>query len=150
MSVFKDNGDPLEREARELKRRLEKLRAEMRRVEAGPPPPKSRVPSRRSLAEFPKIDPLPRSTPQVANTPLVNDQGVAKFDLPGAIRRLGAVFTGATGYNKHMVRMLASGSIDGLPVLRREKKRALYRFLLLSALFLIILWGIGFTYFRER
>lgn len=152
MQFFKRNPDALDRHEQELRRQLERVQAELRRASTQPlrEAVATRPPPRATRPEFPPAPTPPAQRPRAVRTKLVNEQGVRKFDLPGYLRRLASVFSGAEAYNRHMVRMLAAGSIDGLPVLRREKKRALYRFLLLFALFLLVLWGLAFTYLRDR
>jgi hypothetical protein len=152
MARFGKSNDPLKERERELRRQLDQLEADLRRLaspegRAQPTEPKGpvRMPS-------PPIAPpaAPRVRVEGNARAYFNEQGLRKFDLIGGLRRLGRFLSGPTGYNRQMIRMLAAGSIDGLPVLRRERKKALIRFLFLFSLLLAILWGIGFSYFRDR
>ena len=152
MARFGKSNDPLQERERELRRQLDQLEADLRRLaspERQAQPSAARSPARISPAPVP---PPPASRARGEGNPrsYFNDQGLRKFDLIGGLRRMGRFLSGPTGYNRQMVRMLAAGSIDGLPVLRRERKKALIRFLFLFSLLLAILWGIGFSYFRDR
>ncbi len=143
--------DPLQQRERELRRQLEQLEADLKRL-ADPAtdytpvkePPKARTPPKAPAVTVPG----PRSEP--GHREYFNEQGIRKFDLLGSFRQIGRLLSGPTGYNRQMVRMLAAGSIDGLPVLRRERKKALVRFLFLFSVLLAILWGVGYSYFRDR
>lgn len=146
------SNDPLRKRERELRRQLEQLESDLRRLASHPETdfeetvqsqPNPTRTSHRSAAPPPSLS-------STVHRGHFNEQGQRKFDLLSGLRRLGALISGPTSYNRQMIRMLAAGSIDGLPVLRRERKKALLRFLLLFGLLLAILWGIGFSYFRDR
>ena len=145
------SNDPLQQRERELRRQLEQLEADLKRL-ADPAtdfspvkePARARTPTKASTA----VVPGPRA--EAGHREYFNEQGIRKFDLLGSIRQVGRMLSGPTGYNRQMVRMLAAGSIDGLPVLRRERKKALVRFLFLFSVLLAILWGVGYSYFRDR
>jgi hypothetical protein len=49
-----------------------------------------------------------------------------------------------------MAKMLAAGSIQGLRTLRYERRVARNRFIALSIILLLILWGLAYTYLRNR
>ena len=150
MARLGKSNDPLQQREKELRRQLEQLETELKRL-ANP------TTDLTSLPEPPKVRPSAKAPSPAVPGPAgdrgrsyFNEQGLRKFDLLGGIRQIGRMFSGPTGYNRQMVRMLAAGSIDGLPVLRRERKKALVRFLFLFSLLLAILWGIGYSYFRDR
>lgn len=154
MARLGKSNDPLQQREKALRRQLEQLEAELKRL-ANPSTDLS------SIQEPPKARPQAKTPSPVVPGPsghpsghqgrgYFNEQGLRKFDLLGGIRQIGRLLSGPTGYNRQMVRMLAAGSIDGLPVLRRERKKALVRFLFLFSLLLAILWGIGYSYFRDR
>jgi hypothetical protein len=151
MPLFQKISDPLSQRERELRRELHRVEAELRKLAANPhaTPPTVRepAPARRVIPERP--EPL-LARSRTVDSPQFNSQGVKKFDLIGAVRRLGKYLSGPSAYNKQMARMLAAGSIDGLPILRRERKRARLRFLFLFCLFLAILWGTFYSQIRQR
>ncbi|MBI3880438.1 MAG: hypothetical protein HY301_10300 [Verrucomicrobia bacterium] len=79
-----------------------------------------------------------------------NEQGVRKFDLAGALRRAQGIFRGADTSNPKLVSYLAAGSIQGLKPLRYERRVARNRFILLSVVFFLLLWGILAVILRSR
>lgn len=158
MPFFSKPSDPLLEQEKALRRRLEELEADLRKLatqpsveEREPQPARSRVRTPPVPLTVPRTQILARpSAPDQGTVGRFNEQGIRKFDLVEQLRRLGRLLSGPNVYNRQMIRMLAAGSIDGLPVLRRERKKALLRFLFLFTLLLSILWGIGYTYFRDR
>lgn len=152
MARFGKSNDPFEERERELRRQRDRLEADLRRL-ASPDARAHTAESKGSVRRpVPPVAPLvaPRARGEGSVGSYFNEQGIRKFDLIGCLQRIGRFLSGPTGYNRQMIRMLAAGSIDGLPVLRRERKKALVRFLFLFSLLLAILWGIGFSYFRDR
>lgn len=146
MPLFKPKANhPAERQARELRRELERLRAEIRRVgsptSTGPTRPAVRSPGPNHSSRRPQ---------RQAQSGPVNESGLPKIDLAGSLRRWISKISGSPDDNRQMVRMLAAGSIEGLPILRREKRRAFYSLLLLSMLLLLVLWGIAVTTYRSQ
>jgi len=79
-----------------------------------------------------------------------NEFGVAKFDLMAVVRRWLGQFRGPTSNNPRMAKMLAAGSIQGLRTLRYERRVARNRFIALFVILLLILWGLAYTYLRNR
>ncbi len=143
--------DPLQQREQELRRQLEQLEADLKRL-ADPASDFTPVkePARVRTPTKPPAVAVPSPRVEAGQREYFNEQGIRKFDLLGSFRQIGRLLSGPTGYNRQMVRMLAAGSIDGLPVLRRERKKALVRFLFLFSVLLAILWGVGYSYFRDR
>ena len=80
----------------------------------------------------------------------LDKRGVRKFDLLAFIHNLGENLTGPAGNNPAMAKMLAAGGIHGLRPLRKERRVARNRFLFLFFTLLLILWGVAYTYIRQR
>jgi hypothetical protein len=79
-----------------------------------------------------------------------NDLGVRKYDLPGAWRRMIGYFRGPATHNPKLVSYLAAGSIRGLRPLRYEKRVARNRFVLMSFLFVLILYFATAVFWGHR
>src|SRR5271169_6728370 len=75
-----------------------------------------------------------------------NELGVRKYDLPALINRLRRQFSRPESGNPRLVTYLAAGGVRGLRPLRYEKRVARNRFIVLVAIFLVILLGILYTF----
>ena len=89
----------------------------------------------------------PHSTPVTGH---FNERGLRKFDLLGFWTALKNHLSGPGGNNPGMVKMLAAGGIHGLRPLRRERRVARNRFIFLFLALLAILWGLAYSYLRQR
>ena len=78
------------------------------------------------------------------------DLGTAKSDLPSVWRRFKNNFRGPATSNPKLVSYLAAGSIQGLRPLRYEKRVARNRFIVLSGILILILWGMVAIFLRHR
>lgn len=115
-------------------------------VTATPPPPASREPIFEDLENRDLKSPAPQ-----VNTPeLYNEHGVRKFDMTAAVARLKQWFSGPTTANPRLVNYLAAGGIQGLQPLRREKRVARNRLILLAIAFCLILIGLIYMFARTR
>ena len=79
-----------------------------------------------------------------------NQLGVKKYDLLGFWRRLKNNFRSRPAANAKLVSYLAAGSIQGLRPLRYEKRVARNRFVVLTVVLLLVLWGIIAMFWRHR
>ena len=79
-----------------------------------------------------------------------NELGVRKFDLPALWRRVRGSFHGPTTSNPKLVSYLAAGGIQGLSPLRREKRVARNRFIVLVAFLFLVLLGTLIVFVRNR
>jgi hypothetical protein len=170
MPLFRKKVDPISQRARELNAEIAALEAQIKQVHgkiehskahprvrstavphgptvsAGPSPPPSKEPVFEQLT-YQKS----KEQPEIESTAdRYNDLGVRKYDLAGAIRRLQNHFRGNATANPKLVSYLAAGSIKGLRPLRYEKRIARNRFIFLSILFVLILWGILSAVFTQR
>jgi hypothetical protein len=154
MSWFsrKKPADPLSARERELAAEMERLRREVGRLSREDPvpvvPPPTSPPSKSRSFSAP-VRPPP--TPVVEPAPgHFNEFGVAKFDFGVIWRRWMGHLQGPPSNNPRMARMLAAGSVQGLRTLRYERRVARNRFIALFVILLLILWGLGYTYLRNR
>ncbi len=155
MSWFgrKKQEDPLVAREKELVAEVERLRREVGRLsKEGPPvPPPSPSGSHATKSKEYSAPVRARPTPPSEPTPgRFNEFGAAKYDLLASWKRFCRHFRGPTSNNPRMAKMLAAGSIQGLRTLRYERRVARNRFIALFVILLLILWGIGYTYFKNR
>jgi hypothetical protein len=160
MGPFKKKADPISNRSRELNAEIAALENKIKKLAAdaqngprlrstavphGPrivnaPPEPEKAPAREPI--FEEMQP-PMPPPGETSTPdHFNELGVRKYDLPALFRRLQNSLRGRTTSNPKLVSYLAAGSIQGLRPLRYEKRVARNRFIFLSIIFLLILWGI--------
>jgi hypothetical protein len=79
-----------------------------------------------------------------------NELGARKYDLPALWTRLRNHFRRPTTTNPRLVNYLAAGGVHGLRPMRYEKRVARNRFILLVALFFLILLGIIAAFVRNH
>lgn len=75
--------------------------------------------------------------------------GTAKSDFGSMWRRFKKNFRGPATSNPKLVNYLAAGSIQGLRPLRYEKRVARNRFIVLSGILILLLWGIVAIFLRR-
>ena len=89
---------------------------------------------------------------EVPLDPRFNELGVRKFDLGSwwraRVARLRQHTMGPTSSNPHMIKYLATGSVQGLRPLRYERRVARNRLLALVATLVIVLYGLAWVFLR--
>lgn len=154
MPLFAKMTDPISSHERALNDRLVSLEAELRRLAVEAP---TIIPVR--LESSVKAPLSPAFAPPMSrvsaplNSPVTghyNERGLRKFDPFAAWKLLRNHLSGSGGNNPAMAKMLAAGSIHGLKPLRRERRVARNRFLFLFLALLAILWGLAYSYLRQR
>jgi hypothetical protein len=169
MPLFRKKADPISDRARELKAEIARLEAQIKQVhgkiehsKSHPRVRSTAVPHGPTLNSGPSAAPKDpvfeqityqksREQPEIeSSADRYNDLGVRKYDLAGAIRRLQNHFRGSATANPKLISYLAAGSIKGLRPLRYEKRIARNRFIFLSFLFVLILWGTLAAIFSQR
>jgi hypothetical protein len=147
--------DPLAVRERELEAELTRLQGEIGRLAREEPTPIPTTPEKpatggipaKPFAQPPRPATAPTAPPPGGH---INEFGARKYDLQAAWQRFVSHFRGPTSNNPRMVRMLAAGSIHGLRPLRYERRVARRRFIALFVILLLILWGLGYSYLRNR
>ncbi len=163
--MFKKKADPLAARSKELSAQIHALEAQIARLSTQsreekpapvrPPPPPAAVPAPRQETRrepiFERVDPppVPESGTGI-DTGHFNDLGIRKYDLFGTIRRWRKQLNHPSAANPRLVSYLAAGSIRGLRPLRYEKRIARNRFLMLSTILLLFLWGILSLILKSR
>lgn len=167
----KKESDPISERARALNERIAALEAQIKKLDSQKPekPEKPEEPGGPKLrsttlpqGSAPLTRPAPVSTPpprdpifedvdqrripangEEPGTPEhYNDLGVRKYDLAAFFRRIKNHLRGPATNNPKLVNYLAAGSLQGLRPMRYEKRVARNRFIVLAAVFLVVLLGI--------
>lgn len=85
---------------------------------------------------------VPAAPAEQHNPEIISEVGVRRFDLVSLINRLTATLRKETSQNNRLVKYLASGSVEGLPVLRYEKRIARNRFIFTTLILAVVVLGI--------
>lgn len=168
MNWFRKKRDPITDRARALTSEIEELEAQIRQYEStlnesdsrteptGSPFARAAMAQRRAVSSPPRPDPdledMAQARVKVEDTDPgvpVNDLGLRKYDLLGAVKRAKDHLRPATTSNPRLVSYLAAGGIQGLRPLRYEKRIARNRFLLLFGIFFLVLLGILSVFLRQ-
>jgi hypothetical protein len=167
MKRFKKQSDPLVARTRALDAQILRLRAEIESLHAQvhrqshPRLRSTAVPHGPNVqhadgaaAREPVFEPVDhermKAPVQSEGTPEhYNELGVRKYDLPAAWRRWRAYFRGPAPSNPRLVTYLVAGNIRGLRPLRYERRVARNRFIGLSLLLMVVLWGLAYAFFRN-
>ena len=168
MGFFKKKTDPISERSRQLTARIADLESRIQQLnrQAGPDDPRRF----RSTAYPPGVQPpLPPRAPsngepffervdqkklKDAPEPLAtarhfNEMGARKFDLMEMAERIKRHFRGPPAANPKLVNYLAAGNIQGLRPLRYEKRVARNRFIALTLVLLVVLFGL-FCFLARR
>jgi len=116
-----------------------------RTVEKPAPPPPKAEPVFEKLKRGPLTPAAETQTPDI-----FNEFGVRRYDLPALWNRIRTQFRGPTTSNPRLVDYLAAGGVQGLRPLRKEKRVARNRVVLLAMGFLAIMLGILWVWRHSR
>lgn len=168
MGIFKKKADPISARARELTARIGELESRIkelnRQVEpedprrfrstAYPPGTTPARPANGALhAEpvFERVDqkPLQEVAEPLATARHFNEMGTRKFDLVELAERIKRRLRGPPAANPKLINYLAAGNIQGLRPLRYEKRVARNRFIALTLVLVVVLFGL-FCFLARR
>jgi hypothetical protein len=111
-----------------------------------PPPPKIHEPIFEEVGQEPlKSRAEPTTTPDH-----YNELGVRKYDFTALARWFQNLFRRPTAMNPRLISYLAAGGVQGLQPLRKEKRVARNRFIVLVIFIFLLLFGIVSVYMRNR
>lgn len=162
MAWLRKKADPISERARaleseiaSLESQIKKLDAKLNREQAQPRVVIETRSVRNQAAAEPvfedvKQEALTARPEQPSRAELYNELGVRKFDLPGVLRRIRGSFQGPTASNPKLVSYLAAGGSQGLSPLRREKRVARNRFIVLVSVLFLVLLGILIVFVRNN
>ena len=156
MSLFGKKADPISARSKALDRGIAELEAKIRKLSTRPEPPApkpramqpagfpvaTRVPTEEPVFETIPAKPRPMTSAPPEDAAHYNEMGVRKYDLVSLLARLRAQFQSRPANNPKLVQLIASGNIHGLRPLRYEKRVARNRFLLVSLVLSLVVWGI--------
>jgi len=100
------------------------------------PPPKKTEPVFEEVKRSPLAPPVTAEAPEI-----FNELGVRKYDLPALWNRIRNLFHGPSASNPRLISLLAAGSVQGLHPLRKEKRIARNRVLVLAMVLFGLLLG---------
>jgi hypothetical protein len=99
----------------------------------------------------------PLAAPRVSEElgdPRFNELGMRKFDVlawwRGLVAKVRQHTMGPTSNNPHMIRYLATGSVQGLRPLRYERRVARNRLLALVTTLVVVLYGLAWVFLRNN
>jgi hypothetical protein len=110
-----------------------------------PPPPKKNEPVFEDLKRGPLTPGNDLATPEI-----YNDLGVRKYDLPALWHRICNHLHGPSARNPRLISLLAVGTVQGLQPLRKEKRVARNRVILLATVFFAIMLGTLLLWLKHR
>jgi hypothetical protein len=169
MGIFKKRADPISERSRRLTARIVELEsrikhlsrqaepADPRRIRSTVYPPGA-TGGARSNGGAPNAEPvfervdqkqLKEAPEPLATARHYNDMGARKFDLMELAERIKRHFRGPPAANPKLVNYLAAGNIQGLRPLRYEKRVARNRFVALTLVFVVVLFGL-FCFLARR
>ena len=169
MGLFRKKADPISERSKALQQEIAALESQIKKLNAKSDHKQSEQPIPSAIPRFEapvakpaKSDvigepvfvemenPLKSQPDPVVPQHIYNEFGVRKFDLPAALRRMRNSVRGEPTNNPKLVTFLAAGSIQGLRPLRYEKRVARNRFIFLSIVLAIFLWGILAVFLKQR
>jgi hypothetical protein len=170
MGPFKKKADPISERSRELTAKIADLESRIKKLnQKGEPedrrrirstvyPQGSTVPSR-PPGEAQNADPVfervdqnqLKEPPEPLTTARhFNELGARKYNLMALVERIKGHFRGPPAANPKLINYLAAGNIQGLRPLRYEKRVARNRFIALTIVFVVVLFGIFYFLVRRH
>jgi hypothetical protein len=169
MGFFNKKADPISERSRQLTARIAALESRIQRLSqraepedprrfrstAYPPgTPAAAVPSKGALNGDPVFERVDQKQLKDLPEPLAtarhdDETGARKFDLWEWMERIKRHFRGPPAANPKLVNYLAAGNIQGLRPLRYEKRVARNRFVALTMVLVIVLFGL-FCFLARR
>jgi hypothetical protein len=163
MGFFKKKADPISERSRELAAQIAELENRIgrlnrqvepedpRRIRSTAYPPGARRPSNGEPV-FERVDhkQLKDASEPPANARPFNEKGARKFDIMEWLERIKRHFHGPPAANPKLVNYLAAGNIQGLRPLRYEKRVARNRFVALTLVLVVVLFGLFCFLARRR
>ncbi len=168
MGWWKKKSDPLSERARALQREIATLEAQIRELQTTlnrTPLPRSEPPAAAARSEPPPgpktasapepiFEELSRSALEPLSEPppeeLYNEMGVRKFDFTTVWRRWRQRWHHKATLNPRLISYLAAGGVQGLQPLRRERRAARNRCVLLAVILLLLLLGTIWMFLQHR
>ena len=170
MGLFNKKVDPITERSRELTAKIADLESRIKRLDQAQEP--NGRPRLRSTAYPQSSNGAARKSPEIGNgepvfepvdqnqlkdppEPLTtsrhfNELGAPKYNLVSLIDRIKRHLSGPPAANPKLINYLAAGNIQGLRPLRYEKRVARNRFIALTVVFVVVLFGIFYFLVRRH
>ena len=170
MGLFKKKADPITERSRELTAKIADLESKIKRLGQKPDhddrprirstvyPQGSNASSRKpgeALNGEPVFEKVDQNQLKEPPEPLTtarhfNELGARKYNLVAFVERIKRHFRGPPAANPKLINYLAAGNIQGLRPLRYETRVARNRFIALSIVFVVVLFGIFYFLVRRH
>jgi hypothetical protein len=170
MGLFKKKADPISERSRELKAKIAQLESRIQKLNQniepgnGPrirstaypqgatSPPRPPGPPQNAEPVFEHVDQNQLKEPPepLTTSRHFNELGARKYNLIALFERIKRQFRGPPAANPKLVNYLAAGNIQGLRPLRYERRVARNRFIALTIVFVVVLFGIFYFLVRHR
>src|SRR5580658_7248134 len=170
MGLFNKKADPIATRSRQLRAQIADLQSRIKRLDEKPDSadrprlrstcyPQGAPASPRNGDELEAGEPVFEQMDSTRLTeppePLTaarhfNELGAPKYNLVALVERIRAHFRGPPASNPKLINYLAAGNIQGLRPLRYEKRVARNRFIALTIVFVVVLFGIFYFLVRRH
>jgi hypothetical protein len=169
MGLFKKKADPISERSRELKAKIAQLEGRIKKLNENLDPenrprirstaypnaqtrPPAPAPAQNAEPVFEKVDQNQLKEPPepLTTSRHFNELGARKYNLVALFERIKQHFRGPPAANPKLVNYLAAGNIQGLRPLRYERRVARNRFIALTVVFVVVLFGIFYFLVRRR
>jgi hypothetical protein len=170
MGLFNKKADPIANRTRELTAKIADLQSRIKKLDQqrelehrGPRLRSTCCPQGSSASRnggepadgepvFEQIDSnrLKEPPEPLTTTRHFNELGAPKYNLVALVERIKAHFRGPPASNPKLINYLAAGNIQGLRPLRYEKRVARNRFIALTIVFVVVLFGIFYFLVRRH
>jgi hypothetical protein len=170
MGLFNKKVDPINERSRELTAKIADLQSRIKRLDQaadvdGRPKlrstayPQGRTGASRSSnghqngePVFERVDQNQLKDPPepLTTTRHFNELGAPKYNLVALMDRIKRHMNGPPASNPKLINYLAAGNIQGLRPLRYEKRVARNRFIALTVVFVVVLFGIFYFLVRRH
>ncbi|HEY3913496.1 MAG TPA: hypothetical protein VGN61_03330 [Verrucomicrobiae bacterium] len=169
MGLFKKKADPISERSRELKAKIAQIEGRIKKLNENLDPenrprirstaypnaqtrPPMPAPPQSAEPVFEKVDQNQLKEPPEPFTTSrhFNELGARKYNLVALFERIKQHFRGPPAANPKLVNYLAAGNIQGLRPLRYERRVARNRFIALTVVFVVVLFGIFYFLVRRR
>jgi hypothetical protein len=170
MGLFKKKADPISERSRELTAKIADLQSRIKKLDQKPEPedhprfrstayPQGSTVSPRKSGEMRNAEPVfervdqnqLKEPPEPLTTARhFNELGARKYNLVALLERIKRHFRGPPAANPKLINYLAAGNIQGLRPLRYEKRVARNRFIALTVVFVVVLFGIFYFLVRRN
>jgi hypothetical protein len=170
MGLFNKKADPITERSRQLTAKIADLQSRIKKLDQTPEHnghprlrstayPQGSPHSSRTSCQVPNGEPVFERVDQnqlkdppepLTTTRHFNELGAPKYNLVALMERIKRHLNGPPAANPKLINYLAAGNIQGLRPLRYEKRVARNRFIALTIVFVVVLFGIFYSLVRRH